>query len=62
MSEFEVNAEARADLGKAATRRLRREGLVPAVLYGGTEDPISLTLRSNELKKQLETKHSIRTF
>jgi large subunit ribosomal protein L25 len=54
MSEFEVNAVARDDLGKAATRRLRREGLVPAVLYGGTADPASVALRSNELKKQLE--------
>lgn len=54
MSEFEVNAVAREDLGKAATRRLRREGLVPAVLYGGTAEPASVSLRSNELKKQLE--------
>jgi large subunit ribosomal protein L25 len=54
MSEFEVNAVARDDLGKAATRRLRREGLVPAVLYGGSAGPASVSLRSNELKKQLE--------
>lgn len=54
MSEFEVKAVARDDLGKAATRRLRREGLVPAVLYGGTAEPASVSLRANELKKQLE--------
>ena len=54
MSEFEINAVARDALGKAATRRLRREGLVPAVMYGGTEDAVCLTLRDNELKKQLE--------
>lgn len=54
MSEFEVRAEAREQHGKAATRRLRREGLVPAVMYGGTAAPVSLTLRANELRKQLE--------
>ncbi|MEM7407476.1 MAG: 50S ribosomal protein L25/general stress protein Ctc [Pseudomonadota bacterium] len=54
MSDFELRAEAREELGKGATRRLRREGLVPAVMYGGTEQPVSLTLRANELRKQLE--------
>ena len=54
MSEYEVSAQPRADLGKGASRRLRRQGLIPAVLYGGTEDPISLMVRENELKKQLE--------
>jgi large subunit ribosomal protein L25 len=54
MSEFEISAVARDALGKAATRRLRKTGLVPAILYGGTTAPISLSLRANELKKQLE--------
>lgn len=54
MSEFEVAAQPRAELGKGATRRLRRSGLVPAVLYGGKEEPVSLTLAANALKKQLE--------
>ena len=34
-NEFELNAELRTDLGKGASRRLRRNaGLVPAILYG----------------------------
>ena len=35
MEEFEISAEARSGLGKGETRRLRRQGLVPAVIYGG---------------------------
>lgn len=53
MNEFEISAESRADLGKAATRRLRREGLVPGILYGGDTAPESITLRSNVLRRQL---------
>ncbi len=45
--KFEVSAELRADVGKGASRRLRRTGRVPAVLYGGDRDPVSLTLDHN---------------
>jgi large subunit ribosomal protein L25 len=51
---FELDAEVRADLGKGASRRLRRANKVPAVLYGGHEDPVSLTLVHSELVKHLE--------
>ena len=57
MSEasFVVNATARADQGKGASRRLRRlENLVPAILYGAGKDPIALSLKENEIKKSLE--------
>jgi large subunit ribosomal protein L25 len=54
MSEFEIVAEGRTDLGKASTRRLRRLGKIPAVLYGGEKEPASLTLSLKDLRKQLE--------
>jgi len=41
---FELNAEPRGDLGKGASRRLRRAGKVPAILYGGGREPRALTL------------------
>jgi len=41
---YEVPAEIREDVGKGASRRLRRAKKVPAVLYGGTREPVSLTL------------------
>ncbi len=53
-SEFVVSAEPRKDQGKGASRRLRRTGKVPAILYGAGKDPVSLTLDHNELLKQLE--------
>jgi len=56
MSEdFVLNAVARNDLGKGASRRLRREeGLVPAVIYGGEADPVSVSIAHKDLLKQLE--------
>src|SRR6056297_2310735 len=47
--EFTLSAEAREDAGRGASRRLRREGRVPAILYGGTSKPVALTLDHNEL-------------
>jgi len=41
---YEVPAQIREDVGKGASRRLRREDKVPAVVYGGTRKPVSLTL------------------
>ncbi|ROH90916.1 50S ribosomal protein L25/general stress protein Ctc [Stagnimonas aquatica] len=52
---FVVNAEVRNDQGKGASRRLRREGKVPAVLYGGHEGAQSLVVDHNELKNHLKT-------
>ncbi len=53
---IELNAELRNDIGKGASRRLRRlENLVPAIIYGGHEMPhkesISISINANELKK-----------
>ena len=44
-----IIAELREDVGKGASRRLRREGKVPAVIYGGHRDPVSLTVQQDEL-------------
>ena len=52
---FVVNAEVRADQGKGASRRLRHTGKVPAVLYGGNEAAVSLTVDHNELRNHLKT-------
>jgi large subunit ribosomal protein L25 len=51
---FELNAEPRSDMGKGASRRLRRAGKVPAILYGGDKDPEALTLSQNEVLRNLE--------
>jgi len=44
-----IIAEFRKDVGKGASRRLRHEGKVPAVIYGGHIDPVSLTVQQAEL-------------
>jgi len=44
-----IHAEIREDVGKGASRRLRRDGFIPAVIYGGHKDPVSLTLEHREI-------------
>lgn len=56
MSEtFIVNAQVRDVQGTGASRRLRREGKVPAILYGGNVDAQNLTIEHREIVKHLET-------
>ncbi len=51
-NEFELNCTVRTDLGKGASRRLRRlDNNIPAVLYGGGEDPVSLTIPHKDIAK-----------
>jgi large subunit ribosomal protein L25 len=53
--EFELNCTVRTDLGKGASRRLRRlDNNIPAVLYGGAEDPVSLTIAHKDIIKATE--------
>ncbi len=46
---FELGAEFREDEGKGASRRLRKTGNVPAILYGGKRDPRKLSLNHEKL-------------
>ena len=55
MEVFEINANLRDVQGKGASRRLRRAGLVPAVVYGGGEDPVNIQLEHNDVF--LHTQH-----
>jgi len=52
-SAFDVVALTRSDFGKGASRRLRRENQVPAILYGGEGDPEPIMLKHNEVIKHL---------
>ena len=52
--EFTLEAQSRKDVGKGASRRLRREKKVPAVVYGGGKDAQSLTLNHNEVWRKLQ--------
>jgi large subunit ribosomal protein L25 len=50
-------AVSRDRAGKGASRALRREGRVPAVIYGGKEVPITVHIEEKELRRQLGTGH-----
>ncbi|EDY86816.1 ribosomal protein L25, Ctc-form [gamma proteobacterium HTCC5015] len=50
---FVIKAQVREDLGKGASRRLRRADKLPAVLYG-SGDPVSLTLSHAEMILMVE--------
>lgn len=54
MISFELNAETRTSRGKGESRRLRREGKIPAIVYGDGQDPQALTLQHNEVLRNLE--------
>lgn len=54
-NKFEVTAEPRSMQGKSASRRLRRAGKVPAILYGAGKEPASIQLDHNEML--LHTEH-----
>ena len=50
---FELAGEPRAQLGRTDSRRLRKAGKVPAIMYGGGEAPEALVLDHNALKNQM---------
>lgn len=51
---FEFIAESRSQSGSSAARIVRRQGKVPAVIYGGHAEPSLLALSHNEVVKHLE--------
>jgi large subunit ribosomal protein L25 len=55
--QLTLSAEQREKAGKGASRALRREGRVPAVIYGNKEDPALLHVEERELNKLLGTGH-----
>ncbi|WP_114951962.1 50S ribosomal protein L25/general stress protein Ctc [Sphingosinicella terrae] len=58
MSEqLTLSAEARERAGKGASRALRNQGRVPAVVYGGNQEPLSVHLEEKALAKILNTGH-----
>ncbi len=51
---FEIQAEARQGRGRSDGRKLRRLGRVPAIVYGGGQDPSAISLDHNSLIHQME--------
>lgn len=63
MKEINVTGQKRTDVGKKATKALRKEGLVPCNLYGekkgenGLPEALSFAVAANELRKIVYTPH-----
>ena len=54
MTDITFNAQKREKAGKGAARACRREGRVPAVIYGGKKDAVMVSLHPVELEKALD--------
>ncbi len=59
---YALKAENRDRAGKGAARALRREGKVPAVIYGDKKDPVKIALDSNTINVQYRKGHMFTTL
>ncbi len=50
-STIRISAQSRSDFGKGASRRLRREDLMPAIAYGAGKDPVAITIEQRIITK-----------
>ncbi|TCS04771.1 50S ribosomal protein L25/general stress protein Ctc [Rhizobium sp. BK418] len=50
---YELKAEARERVGKGSARELRRNGFIPAIIYGDKQAPISIAINTNEVTKRI---------
>jgi len=55
MEEFNINVENRTEVGSSSTRKLKREGMIPGVLYQGSES-LPIEMREDELRHILSGK------
>lgn len=51
---FEIQAQSRAAQGTGASRRLRKSGQLPAIVYGGSKEPLVITLDHNSMYYTLQ--------
>jgi len=62
MEQIIVEATLRDDRGKNAARRMRRAGSVPAVLYGGKDNAVTLALNTKQLSAMLRSESGHNTI
>ena len=55
----QLDVEERAERGSAAVRRLRKQGFIPGVIYGGGNDPFAFSVHERELRRALTTDHGL---
>ncbi|MFD3933190.1 50S ribosomal protein L25/general stress protein Ctc [Streptomyces sp. NPDC058614] len=62
MADIKLAAQTRTEFGKGASRRIRRDNKVPAVVYGHGADPVHITLPGHELQLALRTANVLLTL
>jgi large subunit ribosomal protein L25 len=62
METFTVEGKLRDDRGKGAARRIRRTGAVPAVLYGGQGEPLSVEINAKQVARILRSESGHNTI
>ena len=55
MAHTTMNVQRRAEFGKGASKRIRRDGMVPAIVYGGAEDTVSVSVDPKMIFKLLRS-------
>lgn len=58
----QIQASARAQVGKGAARAVRRQGLTPAVIYGAGEAPQAIALDANKTRQMIYAGHFLTTL
>lgn len=62
-TEFgKLNASVRSNTGKGVARKLRAQGLIPAVMYGKGEGNVMLTVSPRELRRAMDPQRKLNTF
>ena len=61
MVQSSLRVKPRKRIGKSGAREVRREGNIPAILYGRGEDPVPLVVRPDELKRALSNNAGLNT-
>ena len=54
-NSYELKAEARERVGKGSARELRRNGMIPAVIYGDKKPPVSIALPYKDVTMQIQS-------
>ncbi|MFF1679536.1 50S ribosomal protein L25/general stress protein Ctc [Streptomyces sp. NPDC058256] len=62
MADIKLAAQTRTEFGKGASRRIRRDNKVPAVVYGHGAEPVHITLPGHELQLALRTANVLLTL
>jgi large subunit ribosomal protein L25 len=62
MPETQLQAETRSEFGKGAARRVRRDGRIPAVMYGHGTAPVHLTLPGHATMLALKVQNALLTI